>query len=672
MGIRFFFLLLPSSPVIPSFHTLPTQPKYLCFTAARKMRLLNTTTLELVEFHCAQIPQYAILSHTWEEGEVLLADIQNHQATGKFGYRKICGCCHVARKNGLQWAWIDTCCIDKSSSSELSEAINSMYRWYANAALCLVYLQDFEGNQKDFGESRWFTRGWTLQELIAPVYIEFYTSKWEDFGTKTSLALSLSRITQIPVDVLRGQDPTTYSVSQRMSWAARRVTTREEDVAYCLLGLFNVNMPLLYGEGKRSFIRLQEQILRQEEDYSIFAWMADDPYQYWDHRLIIRSKEDYWMHAYSSEDDTISNQGMDEFFDELDPGLPVFHTFYDATWTNSAEHEAVEEGVRGFLADSPAQFEGDGGRSPFFRPLRRLNKSEPVQFRHSLAGLYQPYAANRLDQPPLSSSGFHDLQPAQITQHPPELTARGLRATLPVLSTGCEAVPLLAWLYCESDSRLICIALRETDKTSTMGLYGRGYAHLLFAVDTSLTPHFSLRQIFLQSQQTQLRGQKSLFEISGAGRWSVDVTVEDESWVAVQEKLENPVSLSPTVLIGMYCHWSSPQSDSLHHPFMVFCGRVRGRLWCAVTEAEDEAVAERAKVSPAVIVKETASSLYEKDPLFSDKADRLSRLLPQGMGVMGVSIRENMDTKTGEARYTLHIGTWRGAIPPLWVTHADP
>lgn len=163
------------------------------------------------------------------------------------------------------------CCIDKTSTAELSEAINSMFRWYRKAEICYAYLADVKGTT-DLAQSRWFTRGWTLQELCAPAVIIFYSSNWQYIGSKFELRERLQHITGIEEEVLTTGQIYTVSVARRMSWAANRQTTRVEDLAYCLMGIFDVNMPLLYGEGKRSFIRLQEEIMKVSDDHSLFAW----------------------------------------------------------------------------------------------------------------------------------------------------------------------------------------------------------------------------------------------------------------------------------------------------------------------------------------------------------------------------------------------------------------
>ena len=173
------------------------------------------------------------------------------------------------------------CCIDKTSSAELSEAINSMFRWYEKAKVCYAYLSDVSGDanlKKDVSEfvgSRWFTRGWTLQELVAPKSVLFYSRRytgWHFLGTKEDLCDHISAVTGIDTDTLYGAGLELASVARKMSWASHRETTRVEDTAYCLLGIFDVNMPLLYGEGKKAFLRLQEEILRSSYDYSLFAW----------------------------------------------------------------------------------------------------------------------------------------------------------------------------------------------------------------------------------------------------------------------------------------------------------------------------------------------------------------------------------------------------------------
>lgn len=266
------------------------------------MRLLNTATLEIEDFVGSDVPEYAILSHTWGDQEVSLQEwtaypnayCQQHQRLlhhhlhhhpKSRGRAKIESFCRVARKDGYNHVWVDTCCIDKTSSADLTESINSMFQWYRDASVCYAYLSDLGASSdshtsfyKAAKDCRWFTRGWTLQELIAPRVLRFYDGAWRPRGTRDAHSKDLEAITGIDYSVLLGPRhpeyvaPAEYSVADRMSWASSRTTKRTEDIAYCLLGLFDVNMPLIYGEGMGAFRRLQEAIMRNSNDLSILAW----------------------------------------------------------------------------------------------------------------------------------------------------------------------------------------------------------------------------------------------------------------------------------------------------------------------------------------------------------------------------------------------------------------
>jgi hypothetical protein len=239
------------------------------------MRLLYTTgdgrlgwTEDLIG---DKIPPYAILSHTWKEGqEVTFADLKDLDdavdvdTPRKEGYRKIRFCAQQAKLNGLDYFWVDTCCIDKTNSQELQEAINSMFCWYQKAEKCYVLLSDVENNSSEennslrrrwkaaFRKSRWFNRGWTLQELLAPRSVEFFSKEGELLGDKQSLKDTVSEITGIPSEALLGKQVSEFSVAERFSWAEDRQTTRDEDGAYCLFGIFDIHLPLIYGEGREN------------------------------------------------------------------------------------------------------------------------------------------------------------------------------------------------------------------------------------------------------------------------------------------------------------------------------------------------------------------------------------------------------------------------------------
>lgn len=250
------------------------------------MRLIDAKTLCLTPYHNKDQSNkdvYAILSHTWEGDEEITfqemiaingrfqGDLRS-QYTYKKGWAKIRAVCAQALKDNISYVWIDTCCINKADILELGEAINSMYVWYQKATVCYAYLYDLDVDSA-LATCRWFTRGWCLQELIAPPKVEFFNRHWTPVGSKTDLADSISAITHIPQEVLLGNcDILSVPVARRMSWISKRVTTREEDMAYCLLGIFGISMPMLYGEGPRAFLRLQEHILMQSPDLSIFAF----------------------------------------------------------------------------------------------------------------------------------------------------------------------------------------------------------------------------------------------------------------------------------------------------------------------------------------------------------------------------------------------------------------
>ncbi|KAI6041064.1 heterokaryon incompatibility protein-domain-containing protein [Pisolithus marmoratus] len=330
---------------------------------------VDTTTEIFGEFYGPTLTakQYAILSHCWgvvELGEkevsfkemiklLVKGEAKRDEIRRRTGYKKIIDTCRQAQKDGLEWVWIDTCCINKDSSSELSEAINSMYKWYAIAKLCYVYLQDTIGdswtNRRGLmATPKWFSRGWTLQELIAPKVVRFFDQKWERIGDKAELAWTLSEMTRIPEEVLKEglqlamsnvDDEQRPSVALIMSWAADRTTTREEDRAYSLLGLLGVHMPMLYGEGKNAFRRLQLEIIRTSNDQSIFAWawtrksgwsssiLADDPSWFRDCNRITALKREQFtkdLRRKGMPDDQLSNFTQDRPFTVTNCGIQIW------------------------------------------------------------------------------------------------------------------------------------------------------------------------------------------------------------------------------------------------------------------------------------------------------------------------------------------------------------
>ncbi|KAF2844758.1 HET-domain-containing protein [Plenodomus tracheiphilus IPT5] len=248
----------------------------------RLLRLEHNGDFSLAEYVGKNLPRYAILSHTWGEDheEVTFRDLTEGAGKSKAGYYKLTFCAKQAAHDGLEFFWVDTCCIDKSSSAELSEAITSMFQWYSMAEKCYVYLSDvsigscvgkdlsFKHNWRlAFQFSKWFTRGWTLQELLAPLSVEFFSAEGKRLGGKDSLEREINNITGISVQALRGTPLSEFSIGERMSWAERRKTKREEDAAYALLGIFGISMVSNYGEGqKRAFVRLRREIQKTLND----------------------------------------------------------------------------------------------------------------------------------------------------------------------------------------------------------------------------------------------------------------------------------------------------------------------------------------------------------------------------------------------------------------------
>lgn len=245
------------------------------------IRLIRTATGPFSRLQMIQQPSvdvgsaYAILSHTWGNHgqEVSFQDFHGFPRVLKSGYRKIRFCNSQAIKDKLEYFWIDTCCINKADPSELSESIVSMFRWYQNSAKCYVLLSDVSVKDLSldrdtwlgqFKNSRWFERGWTLQELLAPKRVEFYSVEGTYLGDKTTLESQIHERSGIPIAALRGTPLSEFSSEELFKWGQNRVTHKEEDRAYCLLGIFNVYMPVIYGERENAFTRLKEEIGKRD------------------------------------------------------------------------------------------------------------------------------------------------------------------------------------------------------------------------------------------------------------------------------------------------------------------------------------------------------------------------------------------------------------------------
>jgi hypothetical protein len=225
--------------------------------------------------------KYAILSHRWGESELTFQDAKSGICEGA-GYKKLHGFCEKAEEHGCLLAWSDTCCINKESSSELDEAIRSMYRWYRNAYICIVHLAQSQ-SLETLGSDEWILRGWTLQELLAPLRMKFYGPRWtpltknENDKDDAAVVLTLSRVTKIPPNDLCDFRPGPHRAWEKMTWAARRKTTRIEDIAYSLTGIFDISMPIAYGEGDRAFKRFMAELIQNCKEWQILVWAGGLP-----------------------------------------------------------------------------------------------------------------------------------------------------------------------------------------------------------------------------------------------------------------------------------------------------------------------------------------------------------------------------------------------------------
>jgi len=270
------------------------------------MYLIDAQTHELKSFNYnVNLPKFAVLSHRVLGEEILFSDISPevpemiadlsvditlaeatttlrlHRA-GRKGWDKIQPCCEQALKDDIKYIWVGTCCVNNDSKTELSEAINTVFRWYEEAEVCYAYLVDVKRDKKHTDEtwytsfvgSSWFKSPWTLQELLAPKSVKFFDRDWQELGSRLSLSEEIAEATKIQLEVFTAGKPNleAWSIAQRMSWASRREALLVEDVAYSLLGIFGVNMSIVYGEGPKAFQRLQEAIIKQSDDHTILAW----------------------------------------------------------------------------------------------------------------------------------------------------------------------------------------------------------------------------------------------------------------------------------------------------------------------------------------------------------------------------------------------------------------
>ncbi|RDW63708.1 hypothetical protein BP6252_11253 [Coleophoma cylindrospora] len=608
------------------------------------MRLLNTDTLQLSSFFGAELPPYVTLSHTWGSDEVLFADIQEGTARNKSGFRKVRGCCRKAAADDFAWVWIDTCCIDKSSSAELSEAINSMYQWYKASVICYVYLEDIStaGTHTmprispfvGWTKSRWFTRGWTLQELIAPPILEFYSEEWVEIGTKASLSEQVSNITGVPIPILRGEDPSTCTIAHRMSWASKRQTTREEDIAYCLLGIFGVNMPMLYGEGSKAFKRLQEEILKQNEDYTLFAWSLR-----YDCSPLLTGI------LASSPADFSKSVPMN-----LQKPMP-------ADYIGKLDELRVK---RDRLNDESEREE----ITNLIEKIKRLTvkmAEDPVPlFPYEISYEKNYDKLTSIDQLSLTKNNWTRKFPASLApmRDPPQQTSRGLRISLPVKVSKDNSSPSMAWLYCFLEERPVCIFIDQPK--SSANLYGRQNSSWLVTVAPDQLEEFQVTEIYMHP--------------SGVMKSSiVDYAEPEQVWGRIKLVHEDH-SDSTAALLSVYPpqHWNLDEifyngqprifgallfectfENSLLY-FAVVIGQHNGAPWCEAYSRGTNHENDDSFGSTRLLEDLVAEVSHRES--FADFSDR-STVSTRNAVSFSAALRQRPSPNNTTTLYTLHTST---------------
>ncbi|KAI1791391.1 HET-domain-containing protein, partial [Ganoderma leucocontextum] len=450
------------------------------------MWFLRTDRAELVYRPSSEGIVYAILSHVWGPSEQSFQDVQALQKRysspsdnpRSHACEKIRNFCIYAEAAGYELAWADTCCIDKTSSAELSEAINSMYTWYANADVCYAFLRDVSDSDDPelpdsaFRRSKWFTRGWTLQELIAPLEVVFLSASWKPLCSKCAWPGLIQQVTGIDIDVLLSLVKLpSIPAARRISWASERETTRVEDEAYSLMGICGVNIPVMYGEGRRAFTRLQEEIMKQSPDHTIFVW-------------------------------------------GLSHSVSIEELLAHAPWTDyprRAVHGETDPTYQVLFAPSPRAFQGSS-------QVQRVSVR-----RHALTAEISVAAMNNL-QPEPSVLNRALSPPHQVPEF--TVTSYGVRARLPIIQI-CEddTSIAIAVLACQGpEGSIVGLLLHQQDHPDDIPLYrigvhcmyhdiGRPYplygsaryvrihlgAHSLPGTDDAARPQFVLswREIFL-------------------------------------------------------------------------------------------------------------------------------------------------------------------------------
>ncbi|KAG2353482.1 heterokaryon incompatibility protein-domain-containing protein [Suillus spraguei] len=232
---------------------------------------------------------YVMLSHRWEGTEPLLHDIQGkvvYDLDPVGGIAKLQSFCETARDKGYRWAWVDTCCIDQTNNVEVQQSVNSMFIWYRHSTLTIIYLSDVPPSSQPgaLANSAWNTRGWTVQEFLAPRLVLFYQKDWSPYlddrspNHKDSLVImkEMGDATGIDAQALIAFRPGMRDAREKLQWVSARVTTWQEDIAYSLFGIFGVRLPVIYGEKKQSALgRLLQEVVAQSGDISALDWVGE-------------------------------------------------------------------------------------------------------------------------------------------------------------------------------------------------------------------------------------------------------------------------------------------------------------------------------------------------------------------------------------------------------------
>lgn len=498
------------------------------------MWLLSTNRAELKYFPKPP-PKYAILSHVWGDCEQSFQDLhalhsENDPLDDNPRSRtspKIRNCCSYAESQGYEWVWIDTCCIDKTSSAELSEAINSMYHWYASATVCYAYLEDVTAEDESvpdtlFRASKWFSRGWTLQELLASRHVHFLSSQWRYLGSKGVLATLLEQITGIALDVLTFSRPIhSVPVAQRMSWASARETTRVEDEAYSMMGIFDVNMPTIYGEGRRAFRRLQEEIMKNSADHTLFTWGPSMSYPgqlFWEHPSKDSRRSDHYSNLFAnSPADFAASSGI-------------------VTVPGELLEDTLQRRVPKPISEVSEQY---------LLCLKHIDKSEqvPTPARFSLA-------FRRKSPPPKENVAISALHIPDFT-----VTSVGIRTHLPVIDGEAFCIAILACRRRPSGALLGLVLQRESKNTP---LYHVGHVFST-AVEVRPVPatgkspagrHYA-RWILFDPRDSTTRRLLSLPTGGPTYQWK-DVYIKQQSAVVLtgQTRAQRSLGGSPMRILG--------------------------------------------------------------------------------------------------------------------------